>query len=310
MNPFVSVIIPNYNHGEFLRERIDSVLNQSYQNFEVIILDDCSTDNSREIIESYRFHNRVSEIVFNEVNSGNTFIQWQKGISLTNGDWIWIAESDDTCEISLLQTLVNPVLANNSIVLSYCQSIAFNSNNEVIRVGSETLFQEVLSGSDFVSDYMAAGNAVYNASMAIFKKEAALTISNVFSEFKFCGDWRFWIEVSLQGQVAKSCKCLNYFRRHQKDVSNKAIKRGLFFTEGTEITKYLNSKVTLSIKQLEFAKTLWMIQYLNQKIYFQDKDVKKEVLESLQAIDNNFKWRLLKYRIKVRAISYIQKILG
>ena len=54
----ISVIIPNYNHAVFLKERIESVLNQTYTNFELIILDDCSTDNSRDIIEFYRQHHK------------------------------------------------------------------------------------------------------------------------------------------------------------------------------------------------------------------------------------------------------------
>ena len=78
----VSVIIPNYNHAKYLEQRIDSVLNQSYQDFEVIILDDCSKDNSRDVIEKYRSHERVSHIVYNEQNSGGTFNQWNKGLSL------------------------------------------------------------------------------------------------------------------------------------------------------------------------------------------------------------------------------------
>lgn len=71
--PLVSIIIPNYNHAPFLKERIDSVLNQTYDNFEVIILDDKSTDNSKEVIEVYRSHPRISQIVYNEENSGSTF---------------------------------------------------------------------------------------------------------------------------------------------------------------------------------------------------------------------------------------------
>ena len=51
--PLVTVIIPNYNHAKYLRQRIDTVLNQTYTSFEVIILDDCSTDNSKDIILSY-----------------------------------------------------------------------------------------------------------------------------------------------------------------------------------------------------------------------------------------------------------------
>ena len=51
--PQVSVIVPNYNHAPYLRQRLDSIFNQNFQDFEVIILDDCSTDNSKEIIEEY-----------------------------------------------------------------------------------------------------------------------------------------------------------------------------------------------------------------------------------------------------------------
>lgn len=56
MQPLVCVIVPNYNHAWYLRERIDSVLAQDYQDFEIILLDDCSTDGSRDIIKSYEGH--------------------------------------------------------------------------------------------------------------------------------------------------------------------------------------------------------------------------------------------------------------
>ena len=75
----VSVIIPNYNHAKYLEERIDSVLNQSYKDFEVIVLDDYSTDNSKEVINKYAGHPKVSHIILNEENSGSTFKQWHKG---------------------------------------------------------------------------------------------------------------------------------------------------------------------------------------------------------------------------------------
>ncbi|MEJ7913050.1 MAG: glycosyltransferase family 2 protein, partial [Chitinophagaceae bacterium] len=76
----VSVIIPNYNHAEYLHQRIQSVLDQTWPHFEIIILDDCSTDNSKQIIEEYRYHDKVGAIIFNPVNSGSTFKQWIKGI--------------------------------------------------------------------------------------------------------------------------------------------------------------------------------------------------------------------------------------
>src|SRR5690348_1753899 len=104
--PKVSVIIPNYNHAQYLNQRIDSVLKQTYSDFEVIILDDYSIDNSRDIIEQYRTNKKVSAIIYNEINSGNPFQQWDKGIQLAQGEYIWFAESDDWCELNLLETVM------------------------------------------------------------------------------------------------------------------------------------------------------------------------------------------------------------
>src|SRR6478735_6868594 len=101
--PTVSVIVPNYNHAAYLPARINSILQQTYTDFELILLDDCSADNSREILENFRHHPKVSHIVYNEVNSGTTFKQWNKGIGLSKGKYIWIAESDDNCEAGLLE---------------------------------------------------------------------------------------------------------------------------------------------------------------------------------------------------------------
>ena len=67
MKPLVSVIIPNYNHRRFLRKRIESVLNQTYSNFELIILDDNSTDNSQELILSYEDHSKVKVVFLNKI---------------------------------------------------------------------------------------------------------------------------------------------------------------------------------------------------------------------------------------------------
>ena len=75
-NPTVSVIVPNYNHQAFLKQRLDSILNQTYQDFEVLLLDDCSPDNSREILKAYAEEDDRITCYFNEVNSGSTFAQW------------------------------------------------------------------------------------------------------------------------------------------------------------------------------------------------------------------------------------------
>ncbi|MFT7619692.1 MAG: glycosyltransferase involved in cell wall biosynthesis, partial [Planctomycetota bacterium] len=92
--PLVSVIVPNYNHAKFLGPRLESVFAQTFQDFEVIYLDDASNDNSNEVANSFNSDPRMS-MVLNQENSGSPFVQWNKGVSMAKGDLIWIAESDD-----------------------------------------------------------------------------------------------------------------------------------------------------------------------------------------------------------------------
>ena len=106
MHLLVSIIVPNYNHALYLRERLDSIFSQTFQDFEVILLDDNSSDSSIEVLKEYAAHPKVSHFIVNATNSGSPFIQWEKGLSLSKGKYIWIAESDDSCEITFLEKLL------------------------------------------------------------------------------------------------------------------------------------------------------------------------------------------------------------
>lgn len=264
----VSVIIPNYNHAKYLKERIDSVLNQNFPDFEIIILDDCSTDESREIIESYRGQPKVSRIIYNEVNSGNTFMQWAKGIAQANSDWIWIAESDDWCEPTLLSELYNNARKYPDCVMAYCQSVMFE-NNDIIWKSEARRFAEIIDGNTFVRQHMLKGNAVFNASMCIFRKDTYTHIHHEFKKYKLSGDWIFWIEVALQGNVFISGKILNYFRKHPQDVSSAAFVKGLIYTEYFDVLAYLEKLNLLGNKKK-------MLLRYKQRQFLTDKRVNRE----------------------------------
>lgn len=104
--PLVSVIIPNYNYARYLDARIESVLNQTFTDFELILLDDVSTDDSLKVFDQYKDNPHVSCLVVNETNSGSPFKQWMKGILLAQGKYIWIAEADDLAESDFLEKLL------------------------------------------------------------------------------------------------------------------------------------------------------------------------------------------------------------
>lgn len=224
--PKVSVIIPNYNHAIYLQDRIDSVLNQTYQDFEVIILDDLSTDNSREIIEKYKDNPKISHIIYNDVNSGSTFKQWNKGIDLAKGEWIWIAESDDKAEKDFLETLIKGKNKDNKIVLAYSQSSRMNSEGFITgtwltqTANNKTNFSnEILEeGELFIKNNLINQNVVPNASAVLFKKSIYNDVDKVDIDIKYNSDWLFWMKILLKGKVYFTPKELNNFRYHDKSV--------------------------------------------------------------------------------------------
>lgn len=256
----VSVIIPNYNHGCYLKQRIDSILKQTYQDFEIIIMDDCSPDDSREIIAAYANHPKVSNVVLNDVNSGSTFKQWQKGINLAKGKYIWIAESDDWCEPTLLETLMDGLLADTSVGLAFCQSYYYYEPNKIKEITYYPKYSQTENGKHFIQKYMLEGNNVVNASMAVWKKELYTQVDPQYTNFRFCGDWLFWISLMQQSNVFVSGRALNYFRNHDKDVSSKFYHTGNNFIENIELYHILLQRSVITYSQFN---KLIKNQYIN-----------------------------------------------
>lgn len=227
----VTVIIPNYNHALYLQQRLESVLNQTWQDFEIIILDDCSTDNSREIIEKYRDHQKVTSILYNDINSGNTFTQWVKGIEISHREFVWIAESDDWCEPSFLENILNGMMRDLQCVVGFCQSFCVQDSNVVKWKSSYPYLSNYIEGKEFVKRFMLQDNTIFNASMVVWRRASFKYVTNEFTKYKYCGDWLFWIELCRLGNVYISGKFLNYFRMHDMNISAKANRLGDNFIE-------------------------------------------------------------------------------
>lgn len=146
MTPLVSIIVPNFNHAEYLSERLGSIFQQTYTNFEVIILDDHSTDYSLEIIDSFRADSRLVGIVVNEINVGSPFMQWKKGLELAKGKIGWIAESDDVSDSTFLQKMVDFYMENH-LVMCYSLSKKIDSKGRDCGLVQKSLSQNlILSG--------------------------------------------------------------------------------------------------------------------------------------------------------------------
>jgi len=250
--PKVSVVIPNYNHVRFLRKRIDSVLQQTFQDFEVILLDDCSTDDSRSILSSYANDPRV-RIKFNDVNSGSTFKQWNKGVRLARGEYVWIAESDDYADEKLLERLVTVLDADRQVVFVNCRSWRVDADGQVN--GYADSYLEVVDPEKWTKDFNVDGreecreyfvcvNAVCNASSVLFRKAVYERVGGADESLRFCGDWKVWAAMALTGRVAYLGEPLNYHRAHDATVTEESNRLGLAATEYLHVVRWMLCQVT------------------------------------------------------------------
>ncbi|OOQ57066.1 glycosyltransferase family 2 protein [Mucilaginibacter pedocola] len=308
--PQVSVIIPNYNHAPYLKQRINSVLQQTYRDFELIILDDCSPDNSRDVIEQYRGHERVSHIVYNETNGGTTFKQWKKGIELAAGQYIWIAESDDWCEPTLLETLMTGLLNNPACVIAYAQTYVVRGNS-IEKVSTHHTLSEYVPGKEYILNYLVEECTIWNASMAVFKKENYFNTSQEFTTYKMSGDWLWYIEMAKQGDVFISGRVLNYFRNHDKDVSGKMYRSGSSYKEEIRILHHLKDDGLIS---MELFKTMLLTKYIRSCVsrYKFDPNLVKEVNEAFyhgQSYRRFLRYNAWLFLMRARIIRRMSEII-
>jgi glycosyltransferase involved in cell wall biosynthesis len=229
--PVVSVIVPVYNHERFLHQRIDTILNQTFRDYEVIILDDCSDDKSFEIAQSYLWHPAIS-VVQNEINNGSPFRQWQKGIEMAKGKIIWIAEGDDASDHLFLHTLL-PAFKNSLTALAYCSSHVIDEYGEILEnhysknghyenigfISDRWLNDYTDRGINEITKALAVRNTIPNVSAVLFRKKSLLDVDwRLADDLQTAGDWFVYVSILKTSDIFYSSKSLNYHRKHRKSV--------------------------------------------------------------------------------------------
>ena len=248
-SPLVTVLVPNYNHEKYLPLRIESIINQTFTDFELILMDDCSTDGSVAILEQYAISDKRISVILNNKNSGSTFKQWKKGISLAKGKYLWIAESDDFAELNFLSTLI-PILENNpSIALAYTNSNIVDSNNKASGTTADwknTALNTsrwsndfLVKGIDELNNFLSRGCTINNASAVLFRHACIQSAGGVDDSFRYTGDWSLYQKISLIGDIAYIANCLSNYREHVNNASKKSAIDGSQLFERLKCYAYL-----------------------------------------------------------------------
>jgi glycosyltransferase involved in cell wall biosynthesis len=229
----ISVIVPNYNYAQYLPERLSSIIKQDYPVYEIIILDDRSTDESvsvaREILEPAGIDYKI---VVNDKNSGSVFRQWKKGVDLASGTYVWIAEADDSCGAGFLAEVING-FRTPGVVLSYCESRQMADDGRILSGNyldyvadvneHQWLGAFVRDGHEQIVRSLSIKNTIPNVSAVLFERNIIKSVLDkdieLICSYRIAGDWLVYAMVLEKGKIAFSPAPLNMHRRHNRGLT-------------------------------------------------------------------------------------------
>jgi glycosyltransferase involved in cell wall biosynthesis len=226
----VSVVVPSYNYARFLRERIDGILAQTRQDFELIVLDDASTDGSQDILRAYADPPRVRVFLL-ERNSGNPFVQWNRGVELANAPYVWITEADDAAEPRFLERLVAVLEQHPKVGLVHCGFRRVDEEGREL-ADSAAWWRDIEPGR-WDHDFVAPGrdelrrlshqNVIGNASGVVFRRALYNAIGGADTGYRLSADWDLWIRMLSRSDVGFVADPLNRWRWHAHSVRQRSL---------------------------------------------------------------------------------------
>ena len=261
----ISVIIPMYNAEKYIAEGLDSILNQTFQDFEVIVVDDCSTDNSFKVVQSYaeKFNGRL-KLVSMEKNSGSESPPRNFGLSLARGEYVLFLDADDFILGNALETLYNAAKKYDAEVVYSSSYYNLKQPNDIYlqRDGRGIkLFKENLKDKpDFIVDdpnkllrtllMEEPGGNSYNAWTKFCRRNFLIENNIYFSYLKISPDFIWVINVYCHAKRFLRISTPFYFYRSYNTQSISHLKSR---TTSEQISRWISSFVawSQSLKELE-----------------------------------------------------------
>lgn len=223
-NPTVSFVVPCYKLGHLLSECLGSILFQTYRDFEVLIMDDCSPDNTPEIARSFQ-DPRVQH-VRNEQNLGH-LRNYNKGIIRSRGKYVWLISADDRLRRPyVLERYVR--LMNNYPDVGYvcCPGIGLVAGAEttLLSCGYYGARDRIFNGRQFIADSLRRGHGLLAPSVMV-RKDCYEKISVFPLDMPHQGDWYLWFRWALEYDVGYMCEPMVNYRSHDLNIMKQLMER-------------------------------------------------------------------------------------
>lgn len=203
----VSIVMPSYNTGKYIKETIESVLAQSYSNWELIIVDDCSTDNTDDVVSQYLKDNRIRYIK-NETNSGAA-VSRNRALREAKGKWIAFLDSDDLWEPDKLQRQIT-FMRDNGYHFSYTNYIEIDEESKA-NGKSVTGPKRISKHGMYNYCWMGCLTVMYDA-----EKVGVIQIADI----KKNNDYAMWLKVCKKANCYLLDETLARYRKRSGSISN------------------------------------------------------------------------------------------
>ena len=197
--PLVTVITPLFNAQDYIGETIESVLDQTYQNWEMIIVDDCSTDNSRDIVKKYEAKESIIKLIELEKNFGGPARPRNVGLDISKGDYLAFLDADDVWLKNKLQVQINEMLVNNlDFTSTDSKFIDDNSIDTIINKHKIVIFFKKIKRKATLSDVIK-GNFISTSSAIVSKNFISKFDEN--KDFIGVEDMYLWMKILNEKNV-------------------------------------------------------------------------------------------------------------
>lgn len=309
MKELVSIIIPIYNVEKYLEKCIKSIINQTYRNLEIILINDGSTDESAKICEEYKkLDNRIEFI--NKKNGGAASAK-NEGLKMAMGDYITFVDSDDFIETDMIEYMVNTIKKYNADII---QCSFTNLYKDTEKFKQDKIIEQKITSKDFLELFLTKWDSslFWNK---LFKREV---IENVFFKEGRCIDDEFFTYkcvIHSKSTVTSNKIVYNYRMRKsgvmKSDSSQKQILKDRvdYLYERYELVRKIYKDLDKSF--LEHLLTYYLI--ISKDYYVDEKllDYMKNNLKSIKGkiitsnIDIRIKMQILKF-MTTKSDKYIQ----
>ena len=226
--PLVSVVFTSYNHKEYLKQALDSIVNQSYHNIEVLVVDDCSTDGSQDILIQYNNNPKVKLHLLNN-NTGSYVKASNYGAQFAKGEYLIFAQCDDFADLQQIEILVNKLIENPQVGVAYSRSNMVDQygivySNDFLKREKE--FRKKCSQSTIITGpemgrFLSYSCVIPNLSASLIKRGLYTKVGMLSDKYLVAADWAFWLALSELTDFYYITRPLNNFRQHETTIRSK-----------------------------------------------------------------------------------------